>query len=71
MIYPIVEGVSHGGRSVDWLRDKIFFGPDMMYLKCANPLISDACVFKRNACMRYQNACVQCLDACVTYFWDA
>lgn len=38
MIYPIVEGVSHGGRSVDWLRDKIFFGPDMMYLKCANPL---------------------------------
>ncbi len=40
MIYPIVEGLSHGGRSVDWLRDKIFFGPDMMYLKCANPLSS-------------------------------
>ncbi len=35
----IVEGLSHGGRSVDWLRDKIFFGPDMMYLKCANPLV--------------------------------
>ncbi len=37
-----LEYYSHGGRSVEPVRAKIFFGPDVMYLKCANPLVLDA-----------------------------
>ncbi len=33
-----LEYYSHGGRSVELVRAKIFFGPDIMHLKCANPL---------------------------------
>ncbi len=36
MTHLTIEGYSHGGWSV---RIKIFFGPNVMYLKCANPLV--------------------------------